>query len=191
MQGFVFLMAFLAGTIYTITHIYIFLRIKKNKKQYFYHLGFGGMFPWKVFTVCIFPKKKGKEVDSILLIKKGGSYKKLFTLESAPPPNPRLFQSIVAGSYIKKAEIVAELGTGSAHSTALLCGGARASVRALCVLNSKKINHRDFDFVIQPRYTHAGFTIYADCIFRLNLVKILREYLKSKAERKKESKCTQ
>ena len=39
MQGFVFLMAFLAGTIYTITHIYIFLRIKKNKKQNLNFLG--------------------------------------------------------------------------------------------------------------------------------------------------------
>ncbi len=100
----------------------------------------------------------------------------LFSRKKAKGNKAPIFNVFIKRAKIKKLDIFLKIGTGDASTTALISGQAFGLI-APYVANISKGN---FNIDITPVFEETAFDLKGECIFSLNLVKIIIIFVKIK-----------
>lgn len=100
----------------------------------------------------------------------------LFSRKKAKGRKAPIFNILTRHAKIKKLYIQLKIGTGDASSTALISG----QVFGLLAPLAANISKGNFNIDITPVFDEAAFNFSGECIFSLNLVKIIIIFAKIK-----------
>ena len=163
--------------------IFVFLKIEKYKKHYFYYICFGAMMKCKVIRLVIAMKRNPDESLQIMLVKKRGKTSKIMNLAKMGRFDPDIAKILYPALYVEKLDVELKMGFEDAKDTCMFCGFILAVIRALLPLMEDHIRMDRTVIKTTPVFKKEKITVFLDCILKIDLVNIIYRYFKVKKER--------
>lgn len=163
--------------------IFVFLKIEKYKKHYFYYICFGALFKFKVIRLVIAMKRNRDETLQIMIVKKGGKTSKIMNLAKMGRFDPDIAKILYPAVYVEKLDLEIKMGFEDAKDTCMFCGFIMAAVHALLPLIEDHIRMDQTVIKTTPVFKKEKITVLLDCILKIDLVNIIIRYFKVKKER--------
>ena len=163
--------------------IFIFLKIEKYKKHYFYYICLGAMFKCRVIRLVIAMKRNPDETLQIMIVKKRGKTSKIMNLSKMGRYDPDITKILYPCLYVEKLDMELKLGFEDAKDTCMFCGFIMAVIRALLPLAEDHIRMEQTFIRATPVFKKEKITVFLDCILKIDLVHIIIRYFKVKKER--------
>ena len=170
-MGLFFLILALVILFLILSNIYVFIRIFKHKKRYFFTVGIGFIIKIKLFELCfVIYQRKG---FNIVRVKKGGFLHTMKPID-IKNINKEFIICITENIKIKQLSLKIILGTDEAKNTAIYGGMLSAGLDFL--YKRLKLNKNSYYDII-PEYNREFFSIDVLCILKINLVNSTINYI--------------
>jgi len=177
-----FIIFFLAAIVLLLfVNFKIEIKTVDNRKRNFICLRlFFGSIP--IYKITFAFRLKNYVNPQIYVTNKKYMFQKIMTgrklLKSRRKPNARfskkLFRIMRAFRW-KRINLRISLGTGEAASTALICGSIQMLFNSIFSVYQKKIE--EHSIILYPQFNTIIFHMRLDCIIKIKLANIIREYL--------------
>lgn len=163
--------------------IFVFLKVEKYKKHYFYYLCFGALFKSRVIRLVIAMKRNPDESLQIMIVKKRGKTSKIMNLAKMGRVDPDIPKILYPSIYVEKLDFELKVGFEDAKDTCMFCGFVLSAVHSLLPLIEDRIRLDQTTIRTTPVFKKEKITVFLDCILKIDLVNIIIRYFKVKKER--------
>lgn len=158
--------------------VFVFIVIKKHKKHYFFNIAFGALFKLRVVRLCIAMKRNPDETLQIMLVKRRGKTSKIMNLSKMGRFDPDLLKITLPALAVKRLEFEIKIGFHEAKTTCMFCGFLFALVYALIPVLREYVKMDDVHFRATPLFKNEKFSVFLDCILKIDFVNIIFRVLK-------------
>jgi hypothetical protein len=166
-----------------IRSVFVFITIEKHKKHYFFRIAFGALFKLKVIRLCIVMKKNPDETRQIMLVKRKGRTSKIMNLSKMGRFNPDLFKIAIPAVTVKKIDLEVKIGFSEAKATCMFCGLILAAFYSLVPVLKEYVRMEDVRFRATPLFRNEKFSVFLDCILKIDFVHIIFRVFKNMIEK--------
>ena len=163
--------------------IFVFITIKKHKKHYFYNIAFGALFKLRVIRLCIALKKNPDETLQIMLVKRGGKTSKIMNLSKMGRFNPDILKTVTPAITVKKIDLELKIGLYEAKATCMFCGFLLALMNGMLPVLKDYVKLGEVRFMATPLFRNEKFSVFLDCILKIDFVHIIFRVFKIKIEK--------
>ena len=158
--------------------IFVFIKIEKYKKRYFFYVSFGALFKCRVIRLCIVMKKNRDGTYRIMLVKRKGRTGMIMDLSKAARIDPDIGKMILPAVYVEKLDLELTVGLDDAKDTCLFCGFVQAAINALLPIIEDHICLKKTTIKTTPRFKKEKMAVALGCILKIDLVHIIIRYFK-------------
>lgn len=163
--------------------VFVFIKIEKYKKHYFFYVGFGALFKLKVIRLCIAMKKNPDGTLQIMLVKRKGKTSKIMNLSKMGQFNPDLMKIFAPAITVKRADIGIRVGFHEAKTTCMFCGFLLALFNGLMPVLREYVKMEEVRFRAAPLFRNEKISVFLDCILKIDFAHIIFRVFKLKIEK--------
>jgi hypothetical protein len=163
--------------------IFVFLKIEKYKKHYFYYISFGALMKFRVIRLVIAMKRNPDESLQIMIVKKRGKTSKIMNLAKMGRYDPDITKILYPSFYVEKLDFELKVGFEEAKDTCLFCALILAVIHTLLPIVEDHFRMDQVTVKTTPVFKKEKITVFLNCILKIDLVNIIIRYFKVKKER--------
>lgn len=167
--------------------IFVFLRIEKYKKRYFFYIHLGALCKCKVIPLVIVMKVNKDGTRRIMLVRHRGKTRMIMDLSKAGRVDPDLAKIFLPAMCMDKLDFELKVGLEDAKDSCLLCGFLLAAIHALLPLAHGHIRMKRTDIRMTPLFKKEKTSVYLSCILKIDLVHIIYRFFKIKKFKKEKA----
>ncbi|MEI6101298.1 MAG: DUF2953 domain-containing protein [Eubacteriales bacterium] len=167
--------------------VFVFIKIEKYKKHYFFYIGLGACCKCRVIRLCIVMKQNRDGTRRIMLVKRKGKTSMIMDLSKTARVDPDLTKILWPAVYAEKLDFELKIGLEDAKDSCLLCGFLLAAIHALMPIVRSHIRLEKTNIRITPLFKKEKTTARLDCILKIDLVHIIFRYFKIKKLKKEKA----
>ncbi len=167
--------------------IFVFLRIERYKKRYFFYIGLGALMKCKVIPLVLVMKVNRDGTRRIMLVKRRGKTSMIMDLSKTARVDPDLTKIFWPAIYGEKVEFELKIGMEDAKDTCILCGFLLAAIHAVLPLAQGHLSLKNTSIRMTPLFKKEKTTAYLNCILKIDLVHIIYRFIKIKKSKKEKA----